>query len=77
MTNTQLCKGFITTRFDEQSFKGFETQYALLETGKVFVTEEREISIHFETKNWIASSLDKDQLKAINAEFIGNYKVSI
>lgn len=72
MQTNQLCKGFSTSRFNEQLDCNVETLYAVLADGTVLESDERPYSISFNRPGFAVSSLTADEVKA-RAEFIGNY----
>ena len=79
MTTTQqtLCKGYSLVWSDEAHDSRRERLFAVLDSGKVYISDVQPYSHTFDAKRWIETRWTVEDVEFIEATKIGNYKISI
>jgi hypothetical protein len=79
MNNTQqtLCKGYSLVWSDETSDTRRERLFAVTDSGKVYISGVQPYSHKFDAPKWKETKLVLEDVEFIEAEYIGNYRISI
>ena len=72
-----LCKGYSLVWSDDASDTRRERLFAVTDSGKVYISGVKAYSHTFDAGKWKETKLVLEDVEFIEAEYIGNYRISI